>query len=71
MSTPLSRNTLETLFLQARSYNSWRPQDIPRATLQQIFDVAKWGPTSANCSPGRFLFLTSEAAKLRLSQHAS
>jgi 3-hydroxypropanoate dehydrogenase len=44
---------------------------VSPAPLMTIYDLMRWGPTSANCSPARFLFLTTDAEKARLAQHAS
>ena len=59
------------LFLDARTHNKWQPKDVPDALLHQLVDVLKMGPTSANCSPGRFVFLKSREAKERLNPHLS
>lgn len=57
---------LDTLFCQARSHNRWSSQPIENALLHQLFELLKWGPTSANSSPARFVFAKSSAAKERL-----
>jgi len=62
---------LDQLFRDARTHNAWRDQDVPDAVLREIVDLAKMGPTSANCSPGRFLFVKSREAKERLKPHLS
>ena len=62
---------LRQLFLDARTHNKWQPKDVPDALLHQLVDVLKMGPTSANCSPGRFVFLKSREAKERLNPHLS
>ncbi|GER05902.1 putative malonic semialdehyde reductase RutE [Iodidimonas muriae] len=66
MSSPLNPTALDTLFRKARSYNRWQDKLVSGETLQALYDLLKWGPTSANCSPARFVFLQSEAAKARL-----
>jgi len=71
MSVSLDAATLDVLFRKARSRNGWTPQAVSRALLREIYDLAKWGPTSANVSPARFVFLTSEAAKARLAPYLS
>jgi 3-hydroxypropanoate dehydrogenase len=58
--------TTEALFDHARTHNVFNPEPIPEATLHQLYDMLKWGPTSANCSPARFAFVTSAAAKEKL-----
>lgn len=64
--TGLDAAALDTLFRVARTQNAWRSEPVSDATLAELFELLKWGPTSANCSPGRFLFLRSREAKERL-----
>jgi nitroreductase len=63
--------TLDQIFLSARTRNGWSPEAIPQAVLREIYALARMGPTSANGNPGRFLFLDSEEAKLKLSPFMS
>ena len=56
----------DLLFGHARSHNQWRDEPVTDAQLRQMFDLLKMGPTSANCSPARFLFLRTPEAKERL-----
>ena len=58
--------TTEQLFDNARTHNDFGPEAIPEATLHQLYDLVKWGPTSANCSPARFVFVTTPDAKAKL-----
>jgi len=58
--------TTEQLFDHARTHNAWLPREVPDALLQRLYDLMKWGPTSANCSPTRIVFVKSPAAKARL-----
>jgi 3-hydroxypropanoate dehydrogenase len=58
--------TTEQLFDNARTHNAFTPEPIPEATLHQLYELLKWGPTSANCSPARFIFVSSPAAKEKL-----
>lgn len=58
--------TTEQLFDNARTHNGFSPEPIPAATLRQLYELMKWGPTSANCSPARFIFVTTSEAKARL-----
>jgi 3-hydroxypropanoate dehydrogenase len=58
--------TTEQLFDGARTHNGFGPEPVPEATLRQLYDLLKWGPTSANSSPARFVFVTSAAAKDKL-----
>ena len=58
--------TTEQLFDHARTHNGFSAEPVPEATLRQLWDLLKWGPTSANCSPARITFVTTPAAKERL-----
>lgn len=57
---------LDVLFRKARTHISWLEKPVPDELLHQIYDLMKWGPTSANCSPARILFLRTREAKERL-----
>ena len=58
--------TTEQLFDNARTQNGFSAEPVREATLHQLWDMMKWGPTSANCSPARIIFVTSPAAKEKL-----
>jgi 3-hydroxypropanoate dehydrogenase len=58
--------TTEQLFTDARSQNGWLDTPVPDATLQQLYELYQWGPTSANCSPARVIFVRSAEAKAKL-----
>jgi 3-hydroxypropanoate dehydrogenase len=62
----ISDEALDILFRDARTYNSWADKAIAEDTIRQLYDTFKWGPTSANGSPGRFIFLRSPKHKERL-----
>ncbi|MEJ1967921.1 MAG: malonic semialdehyde reductase [Rhizomicrobium sp.] len=62
---------LDTIFRAARTQNKWQDKPVSFALLMAVYDLMRLGPTSANCSPARFLFLTTAEAKARLAQHAS
>ena len=57
---------LQRAFTAARSVNQFTSQPVPDALLRQLYDTAKWGPTSMNCQPARWVFVRSAAAKARL-----
>jgi 3-hydroxypropanoate dehydrogenase len=59
-------DALETIFHAARTYNGWLDKPVSDETVREIYNLMKWGPTSANSSPARFLLLRSKAAKGRL-----
>ncbi len=63
---PFDAATLDAIFRDARTHNVWTDQPVSDDDLRAVFDLMKWGPTSANCSPGRFVFVRSPAAKERL-----
>jgi 3-hydroxypropanoate dehydrogenase len=58
--------TTEQLFTAARTQNGYRPTPVADETLRQLYDLVKWGPTAANSTPARFVFVRSEEAKARL-----
>jgi 3-hydroxypropanoate dehydrogenase len=62
----ISDDALNQLFRQARTHNAWLPKRVPIEALREAYELARWGPTSANSTPARFTFLESEAAKARL-----
>ena len=64
--TSISEEALNQLFHQARTHSAWRSEPVPTELLRKIYDLARLGPTSANASPARFLFLTTPEAKARL-----
>lgn len=67
----LPENALDQLFREARTFNAWLPKDVSDEQLHQLYELAKFGPTSANCSPMRVVFVKSKAAKEKLSPHLS
>jgi len=58
--------TTEQLFTEARTQNGYLADPVPDATLRALYDLLKWGPTSANSSPARFVFVRGARAKERL-----
>lgn len=65
--SPLSPHAIAQLFTQARTHNGWRPIDVPDDLLRQAVEISRWGPTSANCSPLRIVFVRSPEAKAQLA----
>jgi 3-hydroxypropanoate dehydrogenase len=57
---------LDLLFRNARSHRAWLDRPVPDELLQRVYDLARFGPTSANCSPMRVLFVRSREGKERL-----
>ncbi len=66
MSDILNDAGLDLLFREARTHNGWTDKEVSDVLLQAVFDLAKMGPTSANCSPLRIVYVKSQAAKERL-----
>ena len=62
----VSDEALDVIFRNARTQNKWQDKPVSNALLMAIYELMRWGPTSANISPARILFLTSKAAKERL-----
>ena len=56
----------DALFRDAHTHNAWTDQPVSDDDLRAAFDLMKFAPTSANCSPGRFVFVRSAAAKEKL-----
>lgn len=65
MSAPLDTPALDQLFRTARTYNAFSGE-IDDATLHRLYELLKWGPTAANASPARFVFVRSPEAKAKL-----
>lgn len=66
MTNAISDGALDTIFRTARTQNKWTDQPVSDALLMAVYDLMRWGPTSGNVTPARFLFLTSPDAKARL-----
>ena len=62
----LNDQAFDTLFRTARSQNGWQDRPVSDEQLRAVYDLMKWGPTSANCSPARIVFLRTREAKERL-----
>jgi nitroreductase len=67
VSSPLADTALDQLFRTARTFNGFRPELIPDATVTALYDLVKWGPTAFNSQPGRYVFIRSGEAKARLA----
>lgn len=63
---PIAKDAINQLFLEARTHSAWRKEKIPANTLKELYRLTRMAPTSANASPARFVFLTTDAAKERL-----
>jgi 3-hydroxypropanoate dehydrogenase len=63
----LDQAVLATLFSDARSHNGWLDKPVSQSQLQQLYDLVKWAPTSANCEPTRIVFVQSDDARAKLA----
>ena len=62
----LDDRSLDIIFREAHTHSVWLDKPVDDALLHQVYDLMKWAPTSANCSPARIVFVRSAAAKQRL-----
>ncbi len=66
MSNHLDDHALDVLFREARTHNGWTDRPVTDGQLEDIFALARMGPTSANCSPARFVFVRTAEGKEKL-----
>ncbi|MEX1251928.1 MAG: malonic semialdehyde reductase [Hyphomonas sp.] len=66
MAHPVNDHALDVIFRYARSQNGFLGKDVPEILVRAVYDLTKMGPTSANCSPARFVFVHTPAGKQRL-----
>lgn len=66
MSKPVSQESLNQIFAEARSHHAWTSRPVAEETLRSLYEVMKWGPTSVNSLPARVVFVQSEAARAKL-----
>ncbi|MDP3418553.1 malonic semialdehyde reductase [Falsiroseomonas sp.] len=67
----LDDQALDTLFREARTQNVWQDRPVPDSKLEEMYNLLKFAPTSANASPARFVFIRTEEAKARLKEALS
>lgn len=67
MSGKLGDEALDVIFREARTHNAWQNKPVSDALLKELYDLMKWGPTSANMSPARIVFVKSKEAKEKLA----
>jgi 3-hydroxypropanoate dehydrogenase len=65
----VSDEALDAIFRNARTQNKWQDKPVSPALLMAVYDLMRWGPTAANSSPARLLFVASQDAKERLKPH--
>ncbi|MCU0730060.1 MAG: malonic semialdehyde reductase [Hyphomonas sp.] len=66
MAHPVNDHALDVIFRDARTQNGFVSKDVPEILVRAVYDLTKMGPTSANCSPARFVFVHTPAGKQRL-----
>jgi 3-hydroxypropanoate dehydrogenase len=66
---PLPDAALDQLFRTARSHGAWLDRPVSSETVREIYELTKWGPTSANSLPARFVFIRTQSGKERLKPH--
>lgn len=66
MTSALDTQALAALFTEARTHNGWTDHPVGDEELTKLYDLTKMGPTSANCSPARFVFVRSAEGKEKL-----
>lgn len=66
MTEALSSEALDQLFRTARTQNRWQDKPVTDEQIQELYELLKWGPTSANSSPARFVFIRTPEAKAKL-----
>ncbi len=71
MDGAIAKDCLDQIFLEARTHNKWLEKPVPDELLRRLVDILKMGPTSANQSPARIVFVKSAEAKARLAPHLS
>jgi 3-hydroxypropanoate dehydrogenase len=71
MSQPLDAAALDQLFRTARSYNGYLDKPVTRDQMDAIWELMKFGPTSANCLPARLVWVSSPEAKAKLAAQAA
>jgi len=62
----LDQSVLDQLLVKARTHNGWTDRPVADELLHELYELMKWGPTGANCSPARIVFVKSAEAKEKL-----
>jgi len=71
MTLSIDAKACAQLFTEARTHNAWQDKPVSDEILQQLYDLLKWAPTSANAAPARFIFVKSPEAKAKLKPSLS
>jgi 3-hydroxypropanoate dehydrogenase len=67
MTTKLEALALDRLFRTARTRNGWTDRPVTEEKRRELYELLKFGPTSSNCCPARFVRVTSAEAKSKLA----
>jgi len=67
MRSAISAKSLDQIFWSAHTYNGWADTPVQESVVRDLYDLLKWGPTSANCGPARFVWVRSTAGKAKLA----
>jgi 3-hydroxypropanoate dehydrogenase len=65
-----SAEALDQIFRSARTYQGWTDLPVEEHVIRELYDLLKWGATSANCSPARFVWVRSTEGKAKLAELA-
>ncbi|MFV0662710.1 malonic semialdehyde reductase [Denitromonas sp.] len=65
--TPITPEVFDQVFRTARTFNAFSGKEVSDALLRELYALLRWGPTSMNCQPARYVFVKSDAAKDRLA----
>ena len=66
MTIPVNDDTINQLFLKARSQNAWTDQPVSDEQIRRLYEIARQGPTAFNCNPARFVFIRTASGRERL-----
>jgi 3-hydroxypropanoate dehydrogenase len=69
MAHAINDEALATIFRDAHTHNRWQDKPLSAALLMAIYDLMRWGPTTANTSPARIAFVVTKEAKEKLRPH--
>jgi 3-hydroxypropanoate dehydrogenase len=67
VSSAIQTSATNPLFNEARTYNEWSEKPVDEKTVRELYELLKWGPTSGNCCPARFVWVRSAEGKAKLS----
>jgi 3-hydroxypropanoate dehydrogenase len=70
VSSAIQQTAVDQLFTEARTYNEWSEKPVDDSAIRKLYDILKWGPTSGNSCPARFVWVRSAEGKSKLAAHA-